>query len=101
VDVIVTIASIGSNDSIGVGMASLTIRDFDDELKRALRVRAAEHGRSMEAEVREILRATLTHPSPSGVGMGTRIQTRFAGGENAEFELPTRSEPARSAELPG
>ncbi|TMZ65819.1 plasmid stabilization protein, partial [Klebsiella pneumoniae] len=33
-------------------MATLTIRDFDDELKAALRVRAAEHGRSMEAEVR-------------------------------------------------
>lgn len=36
-------------------MATLTIRDFDDDLKAALRVRAAQHGRSMESEVREIL----------------------------------------------
>lgn len=43
-------------------MATLTIRDFDDELKAALRVRAAEHGRSMESEVREILRTALERP---------------------------------------
>ncbi|HEY5857924.1 MAG TPA: Arc family DNA-binding protein [Aldersonia sp.] len=82
-------------------MATLTIRDFDDELKAALRVRAAEHGRSMEAEVREILRATLTRPSPSDLGMGTRIRQRFSGGENADIELPARSERPRAPELPG
>lgn len=37
-------------------MASITIRNLDDEVKRRLRVRAAEHGRSMEEEAREILR---------------------------------------------
>lgn len=36
-------------------MATLTIRDLDDEVKRRLRVRAAEKGVSMEAEVRAIL----------------------------------------------
>ena len=36
-------------------MGSITIRNLDDDLKRRLRVRAAEHGRSMEEEVREIL----------------------------------------------
>jgi antitoxin FitA len=82
-------------------MATLTIRDFDDELKAALRVRAAEHGRSMEAEVREILRATLTRPSPSGVGMGTRIRQRFSGGADADIELPARNERPRAAELDG
>lgn len=82
-------------------MATLTIRDFDDELKAALRVRAAEQGRSMEAEVREILRAVLTRPSSSGVGMGTRIRQRFSGGENAEIELPARTERPRAAELRG
>lgn len=78
-------------------MATLTIRDFDDELKAVLRVRAAEHGRSMEAEVRAILRSALTAPS-SGVGMGTRIQQRFAG--TGPVELPPRTERARAAELP-
>lgn len=82
-------------------MANLTIRDFDDELKAALRVRAAEHGRSMEAEVREILRTTLTRPAPSSAGMGTRIRQRFSDDENAEIELPVRSEQPRAAELPG
>lgn len=80
-------------------MATLTIRDFDDELKAALRVRAAERGRSMEAEVREILRAALTRP-PSGQGMATRIRQRFSGGENGGIEPPARAEPPRAAEFP-
>ena len=45
-------------------MASLLIRGLDDKLKRQLRVRAAENGRSMEEEVRRILRAALGVPSP-------------------------------------
>ncbi|MFT4220012.1 MAG: stabilization protein [Microbacterium sp.] len=44
-------------------MAVLTVRNVPDEVHRALRVRAAEHGRSAEAEVREILSAALV---PSG-----------------------------------
>ena len=45
-------------------MASLLIRGLDDKLKRQLRVRAAENGRSMEEEVRRILRIALGVPSP-------------------------------------
>ena len=41
-------------------MATLTVRSLDDDLVRRLRVRAAEHGRSAEAEHREILRLALT-----------------------------------------
>ena len=41
-------------------MATLTVRNLDDDLVRQLRIRAAEHGRSAEAEHREILRAVLT-----------------------------------------
>ncbi len=40
-------------------MAVLTVRNVPDEVHRALRVRAAEHGHSAEAEVREILAAAL------------------------------------------
>lgn len=40
-------------------MATLTIRNIDPELKEELRVRAARHGRSMEAELRHILKETL------------------------------------------
>lgn len=49
-------------------MASLLIRQIDDNLKRQLRLRAAENGRSMEEEVRRILRAALGVPSPEEEG---------------------------------
>jgi plasmid stability protein len=45
-------------------MASLLIRGLDDKLKQQLRLRAAENGRSMEEEVRRILRTALGVPSP-------------------------------------
>ena len=45
-------------------MAALLIRGLNDTLKRALRLRAAENGRSMEEEVRQILRTALGVPSP-------------------------------------
>ena len=41
-------------------MATLTVRNLGDDVVRALRIRAAEHGRSAEAEHREILRQMLT-----------------------------------------
>ena len=40
-------------------MAMLTVRNVPDEVHRALRARAARHGRSMEAEVREILESAI------------------------------------------
>ncbi len=40
-------------------MATLTVRNLEEELVRRLRIRAAEHGRSAESEHREILRAAL------------------------------------------
>ncbi len=45
-------------------MPALLIRRLDDDLKRQLRLRAAENGRSMEEEVRQILRHALSMPSP-------------------------------------
>ena len=45
-------------------MASITIRNLDDGIKRRLRVRAAEHGRSMEEEAREILRQVVGETTP-------------------------------------
>jgi plasmid stability protein len=59
-------------------MASITIRKLDDDLKCRLRVRAAEKGRSMEAEVREILRQALGPPSGAR-NLGQSIHARFAG----------------------
>ena len=47
-------------------MASITVRNLDEDLKRRLRIRAAENGRSMEQEAREILRAALSGDEASG-----------------------------------
>ena len=79
-------------------MAGMTIRNLDDTLKKRLRVRAAEHGTSMEEEAREILRAALSVQDPPGYNLATRIHRRFA--EIGGMELPTiEREPMR--EPPG
>lgn len=77
-------------------METLTIRGIDEDLKARLRVRAAERGRSMEAEVREILRTALARPT---VGVATRIRLRFADLDDATVEVPERVETARAADL--
>ena len=68
-------------------MASVTIRNLDDSLKARLRVRAAEHGTSMEEEVREILRTALSTERPAPLGLGRAIHERMA--EFGGLELPT------------
>jgi plasmid stability protein len=79
-------------------VATLTIRGLDEETKTRLRVRAARHGRSMEAEARAILAEALP-PRRIERGLGTRIHTRFAAAGAAELELPSRREPPRAAPL--
>jgi plasmid stability protein len=84
-------------------MATLTIRDLDDELKAALRVRAARHGRSMESEVREILRQTLVadEATTAITGLGSRIAALFADLDEPAFDdLPARAGHVRAAEFP-
>lgn len=79
-------------------VATLTIRGLDDESHARLRVRAAQHGRSMEAEVRAILQEQLS-ASPPASGLGSRIHARFAAIGGAEFEPPSRREAPRAAIL--
>src|SRR3546814_1024326 len=76
-------------------MASIVIRNIDDDLKARLRRRAAGHGRSMEDELREILRSTLAAEPLSGADLMARIRQRFAGLEDIELEIPPR-EPGRT-----
>jgi plasmid stability protein len=60
-------------------MAQLVVRNLEEDVKSRLRKRAKKHGRSMEEEVRDILRdAVKTEDRPSG-GLGTRIANRFKG----------------------
>ena len=75
-------------------MASITIRNLDDDLKRRLRVRAAEKGRSMEEEAREILRQVVTRPTPLR-DLGQSIHDRFAALGGVDL-LPVQREPGRA-----
>ncbi|WP_372922202.1 FitA-like ribbon-helix-helix domain-containing protein [Roseovarius sp.] len=74
-------------------MASITIRNLDDEVKRRLRVRAAEHGRSMEEEAREILREVVGQEKPAH-NLAAAIRARVAPLGGLELDLPER-EPMR------
>lgn len=73
-------------------MASITIRKLDDEVKRLLRIRAAEHGRSMEEEARQILREALMGNPTGGEPMNAYEMIRNIvepyGG--IELELPPK-----------
>ena len=66
-------------------MASITIRNLDDEVKTRLRVRAAGHHRSMEEEVRIILRDAVSSERPR-----VRNLAEFAALGGVELELPPR-----------
>jgi plasmid stability protein len=68
-------------------MAAVTIRNLPEETHRALRVRAAEHGRSTEAEIRDILEKAV---KPEGrVKLGSLLAAigREAGLTNEDVEL--------------
>jgi plasmid stability protein len=70
-------------------MASITIRNLEDDLKRRLRIRAAEHGRSMEEEAREILRHGVAEPATPR-NLAAAIRARMAPLGGVELELPAR-----------
>lgn len=70
-------------------MASLTIRNLDDSLKVGLRQQAARHGWSMEEEVRQILRRTVTPVQDLG-SFAQRIHQRFAQLGVDDLPVPER-----------
>lgn len=79
-------------------MAMLTVRNITDEVHRALRVRAAQRGHSMEAEVREILESAV---SPKGrVKLGSLLadlgkRAKLSDEDFAVFEQVRSKAPAR------
>ena len=79
-------------------MAMLTVRSIPDEVHRALRARAARHGHSMEAEVRDILKSAV---SPHGrVKLGSLLaemgrQAKLTNDEFAVFSQVRDKAPAR------
>ena len=68
-------------------MAILTVRNVPDDVHRALRVRAAQHGRSTEAEVREILAAVVKPSSRVRVGEALAAIGRKIGLTNEDFAV--------------
>ena len=61
-------------------MPSLNVRNLSPQTHHALRIRAAQHGRSTEAEVRAILDAAVSTSPPPGLGsMLASIGRDFGG----------------------
>lgn len=79
-------------------MATLVIRDLDEDVKARLRVQAAEHGRSMEAEARAILALAVRARRPRRA-LGSYIADQAAAVGGIELEIPERHETARAADL--
>jgi plasmid stability protein len=86
-------------------MATLTVRNLDDEIVRRLRIRAAEHGRSAEAEHRAILQSALVGSGPSSsrqdiIERLAEFRRRTAGrGSSSVAELLRESRDARMRDL--
>ena len=71
-------------------MATMTIRNIDEQLNQRLRVRAAQHGCSMEDEVRDILRNTLSASNPHSSSLVASIRARIEPLGGVDLELPPR-----------
>ena len=72
-------------------MATITIRNLDEKVKRALQVRAALNGRSMEAEARAFLTEAVEHGGATVAeeDLGAAIHKRFAALGGVDLEIPT------------
>jgi plasmid stability protein len=79
-------------------IAALSIRGLDDEVRERLRVRAAQHGRSMEAEIRAILVEAVSEPRSTD-NLFVTLLDRFADIGGAELDLPPRTTAPRAADL--
>lgn len=70
-------------------MAQLLVRNIEQSVKTRLQGRAKKNGRSMEEEVRDILRNAVNEPENPTVGLGTQIASLFAG-KGFTFEAKQR-----------
>lgn len=76
-------------------MSSIVVRGLDDSVKKQLAAQAKEHGRSMEAEVRDILTKAARRPH---VGMALLAAAQNIGGVE-ELKVPERDDVARRADF--
>ena len=79
-------------------MAAISVRGLDDDIRERLRVRAARNGRSMEAEIREILTTAVSEAAPSADLFSTLLE-RFEKAGGVDLSIPPRTSPARAADV--
>jgi antitoxin FitA len=79
-------------------MAMLTVRNLPDDIHRALRVQAAQHGRSTEAEVREILAHAVKPETRVLLGDALSALGRKIGLTNEDFEVLNQLKDKKPAE---
>lgn len=72
-------------------MASITIRNLDEQTKAQLRVRAAHHKRSMEEEARNILREAVSAGAVTRPDLAQAIRRRFASFGGCDIKVPARA----------
>ena len=78
-------------------MAQLVVRRIEDSVKARLKRRARRNGRSMEEEIRDILRNAANEPEARTTGLGTEIANLFKG-HGYDFEATElRGYPVRPA----
>lgn len=80
-------------------MAQLVIRHLQEDVKAKLQLRAKRHGRSMEEEVREILRNAVRDEGGARAPLGSRLAARFAGMGLTEEIPELRGQEPRPADL--
>lgn len=78
-------------------MATLTIRQLDEHTHAGLRRRAAQRGRSVEAEVRAILDAVVNRPDANIL---IALHRAMSPAGEVELELPQRTDRPRTVDLP-
>lgn len=79
-------------------MPAVTIRNLSEETHRALKVRAAHHGRSAEAEMRDILEAAVRPANRVRIGSALSALSRNVGLTNADFEALEQTRDRKPAE---
>ena len=79
-------------------MPNLTVRNLSEEVHRALRMRAARHGRSTEAEVRLILEDTVRPPKRLKIGSEIHRIAREVGGMD-ELDVSRRRSQIRGGDF--
>jgi antitoxin FitA len=79
-------------------MAAVSIRNLDDTVRERLRIRAAAHGRSMEAEMRAILVEAVREPGDDEGILGALVE-RFDELGGIDLDLPSRAVPPRAVDF--